>query len=339
MKNLSIVFVLMASVSFGQVSTTVQNGDFWNPFSWDCNCIPSDGDSLVINHDITLSTGITYTMGQIKINSSGSLDDGTNAFSFYINGGSMINYGTLIIDNLLLDSGFIENHGTANMDSVWTRSTTTNTGTLTTNAFAHDQAATFTNTGTISVMNNYSNQGSFINDGIMTVGGNASNCNIQTLIANFKNDGFLCVTGNFLNCANDTLEGSGTVFIGGTSTNAGEVSGTLLINTSSGSFDLNTGNIAGTVTYGTDACAAGVEEEEMYVDEEDWILFPNPATTIINSSEINVKYFIYNMEGKLMLNGVSFNGVIHIDQLEEGNYVIRLENEIKQTFRKTFIKL
>ncbi|MBD3636453.1 MAG: T9SS type A sorting domain-containing protein [Crocinitomicaceae bacterium] len=340
MKNLLLAFTVIAGTAFGQVKTTTQNGDFWNPFVWDCTCVPANGDSLVINHAISLSSGIAYTQGQILINSSGSLDDGTNTFSFYINGGSLINNGTLIIDNLLLDTlGWIENNGTATLDSVWTRSTTTNTGTISTNAFAHDEYASFTNSGTLDVTNNFANQGDFMNSGVMTVGNNASNCNIQNSNAVFDNDGFFCVAGDYINCGTDTLRGDGTIYIGGTSTNGGEVEGNLLIHTPSGAFNFNTGNIGPNVSFGTDACSAGVEEEEYEEEEIDWTIYPNPASTIIRSSEINVTYKIYDLSGREVMHGVSFNGEIHIDQLTNGTYTIQLINTLEQTTSKTFIKL
>ena len=337
MKKIALLFSLIATTSFAQVKTSTQNGAFWNIFTWDCTCLPTDGDSLVINHDITLSTGIAFTSGQIKINAGASLSDGGNTLSFYINGGSMINDGLLEIDNLLLDAGFIENNGTANLDSVWTRSTTTNTGTLTTAAFAHDELATFTNSGTLTCIDNFANQGDYINSGVMTVGGNVSNCNIQASKAMFQNDGFFCVTGTYLNC--DTLRGTGTMYIGGTSSNTGEVEGTLLVHTSGGSFSANTGTIAGTVTFGTDACAAGVEEEELDEEDVDWLIYPNPATTIINSTEQNVSYNIYDLSGRKVLSGVTFNGVIHIQTLSEGNYTLQLINDSNQISTQPFIKL
>lgn len=340
MKSIVLAFVFLSAISFSQVKTTIQNGNFWSAFTWDCSCLPANGDSLVVDHTVSLSSGIAYTSGQIYISSSGVIDQGANNFSFYINGGSLINHGTLTIDNLLLDTlGFIENHGLADLDSVWTRSTTTNTGTINTSAFAHDQNATFTNSGNLDVMNNYNNQGWFYNNGIMTVGNDASNCNLQTLNAIFDNNGFFCVAGDFLNCANDTLSGSGTVYIGGSSTNDGEVNGSLHINTPTAGFTFNLGTIAGTVTFGTDGCAAGIEDEQQANSETDWVIFPNPATTVLNSSEQNLKYFVYDHSGKLVLSGATFNGVIHISQLIEGNYVIQLENVTGKRQTKTFIKL
>lgn len=331
---LSLAF-LTGIISFGQVQTTIADGNFWNPFIWDCSCLPADGDSLVINHNLSLTSGIAYTSGQILINSSGTLDQGANNYSFFINGGSLINHGTLVFDDLWLENGFITNTGTANLDSVYTGSTVNNTGTITTAALAHDEGATFTNDGNIDIANNYYNSGWFVNNGILTVTDSAANCNTQTLNAVFTNDGFFCIAGSFGNCANDTLTGDGTVFIGGTSWNDGEVNGTLLINTPTSGFTFNTGTVAGTVTFGSDACAAGVDESE----KVDWNIYPNPATTEINCSEQHVSYHIYDMTGRQVLSGNTYNGQIAIDQLQQGSYVIQLQNTNKELVKKTFIKL
>lgn len=335
MKNLTLIFALIATTSFGQVKTTTQNGAFWNPLTWDCFCLPADGDSLVIDHDIDLSTGIAYTMGQIYISASGSLSDGTNTLSFYINGGSLINNGSLSIDNLLLDAGFIENNGTATLDSVWTRSTTSNSGTMTTNAFAHDQNATFTNTGTITANDNFANQGLFENTGTFTIAGNASNCNIQSSDATIDNDGVICIDGTFLNCATDTLKGSGVFYIAGASTNNGEVMESLVIHTPSGGFSVNLGTVAGSVVFGTNTCGVSIEEG----DVQDWTIYPNPAENMIMVSEKNVSYTIYDLSGRAVLNASTNNGMIEIESLESGNYIIHLQNTEGQSTTKPFIKL
>lgn len=336
MKHFLLSLATLASVfSFAQVQTTISDGNFWNPFIWDCSCLPQDGDSLVINHNLSLSSGIAYTSGQILINSSGTLDQGANNYSFFINGGSLINHGTLVFDDLWLENGFITNTGTANLDSVYTASTVSNSGTITTAALAHDEGATFTNDGDLDIANNFYNSGWFNNNGILTVTDSAANCNTQTLNAVFTNNGFFCIAGSFGNCANDTLTGDGTMFIGGNSWNDGEVTGTLHVNTPTAGFTFNTGTVAGTVTFGTDACAAGVEESI----EPNWIIYPNPATTVLNISEQNLSYNIYDMTGRLVLNGLAIDGRIDIDLLEQGSYVIHLENSQKESLKKTFIKL
>ena len=334
MKTIAAFFTLLSFFSLAQTKTSIQNGDFWNPLTWDCTCIPQDGDSLIINHDIAMSTGIAYTSGQILINSSGSLDHNSNTHDMYIDGGSLINYGHFECDGFLLDSGYFENNGAVVLDSLWTRDNTLNTGQLTVYDFAHDQGVTFTNNGSIEVTNNFSNQGWFYNNQLMTVANNYSNCNIQSMIADYFNNGILCIDNDFINCMNDTLLGSGTVYINGSSTNAGIVSGTITVNTPSGTFTTNTGTVEGTVNFGTASCGLGLTEVK-----EEWIIYPNPATNFLTSSKTNVNYQIYDLSGKLVIKGYSVNGTIHLDQLQKGAYTILLRDDHRVEKVEQFIKL
>ncbi|UKN01352.1 T9SS type A sorting domain-containing protein [Paracrocinitomix mangrovi] len=336
MKRLAIALCMFTGVSFAQVKTTTQDGAFWNPFVWDCTCLPADGDSLVINHNLSLSTGIAYTSGQIKISANGQLSDGANMLSFYINGGSLINEGYLEIDDLLMDAGFIENHGTAVMDSVFTRSTTINSGSLTTSSFAHDEGSTFTNAGTITVNEDFNNQGDFINNGLMTVNNNATNCNIQTMDAIYTNNGILCIMNDFSNCGGDTLRGSGTIYIDGNSSNLGDVIGSLTINTPSGSFNLNTGTIGMGVTFGTASC--GVGEKELDGKSNEIVIYPNPANDFIKTNQNNFNYSIVDLSGRKILAGYTVDGSIDIHSLATGNYILQMFSSDGNSVSSKFVK-
>ena len=62
MKQILLSLSLIASLSFGQtVITSVQDGDFFGVGTWDCGlCVPTDGDTVIINHNINMNTGIPY---------------------------------------------------------------------------------------------------------------------------------------------------------------------------------------------------------------------------------------------------------------------------------------
>ena len=320
MKRILPVLCLFSSLSFGQtVITSIADGAFYLPTTWDCTCIPADGDSVIINHTITMNYGIPYTMGQITINSGGKLTDGGVDQSIYINGGTLVNLGTLECKNLLLDSGYIYNSNSFTLDSLLTRDSTDNSGTIVVYDFLHDQNATFTNVGTITVTNNFNNEGVFDNVGTMTVANDFSNCNIQTSNATFQIDGTLSVANNFLNCDTDTLRGSGVVNVCGSSTNAGEMQGNFVMNTPSGTLGLNTGTVESGITFGTAVCDAGTVEQE-----DNWLIYPNPATSYIKSSLPNVYYTIYDYSGKVFCDSFSESGLIQLDQLATGIYAIRL---------------
>lgn len=323
MKKILLFLFILPFCTTAQVVSTVADGDFYNPLIWSDFSVPADGDSLMILHDVNMNFGIPYTAGSITVAVGGKLSDGGTDKDVYINGGQLINHGILDFDGLWLDSGYFANYGSVTLDSLLTQDDCINEGTILVFDFLHDQNATFSTTGDIWVTNNFNNQGVFELNAIMTVDNDASNCNIQSSNATLLLNGWLCVANDFLNCATDTIRGSGTLFIGGASTNAGEVQGTLTVNDlSSGAFDLNTGTIEGTVSFGTAVCGIGFEEEESI----DWTIYPNPATEIVYSSLPDVEYKVYEMTGRLLEEGKSITGEIPVQHLPKGLYMIKLIN-------------
>jgi len=130
-----------------QTVTSVANGPVLNPFVWDCLCIPADGDTIIVQHDLVMNTDWIYFSGQIRIDPTGSLVEdvpralGVNGsasltnFGYFkmaflgsavgttvINGGTMrcetawSSAGTVVsngsvygLDSLLIGGGFIAN--------------------------------------------------------------------------------------------------------------------------------------------------------------------------------------------------------------------------------------
>jgi hypothetical protein len=234
----------------------------------------------------------------------------------------MINHGLVDVGDFLLDSGFVINTGTLNTDSLLTRDQTDNSGTITAYDFAHDQYATFTCDGDILVSNNFNNEGDFFLNGQLIIDNDASNCNIQTSNAMLQIEGVMCVANDFTNCGTDTLRslGTGVIYIGGISSNAGEVEGTLTVNDPGTGFDVNVGTIAGTVVEGSALCGVGISESET----QNWTIYPNPATTYITSTVPEVNYFIYDFSGKLLVTSFSQSGAIDIGHLPDGIYAVQL---------------
>ncbi len=329
MKKALPLFFLVSTLSlpgsqagFGQITmTSIAAGDFYSPATWDCICFPADGDTVIINHAVTMSFGIPYTAGQIQINASGSLTNSTD-LDIYINGGTFINAGIVSVGEFLLDSGYVNNSGTMTFDSLLTRDNVDNTGDITAYDFAHDQYATFTSDGDITITNNFNNEGDFFLNGLLEISNDASNCNIQTSNALMQIEGIMCIGNDFINCGTDTLRsaGTGALYIGGFSTNAGEVQGSLTVNDAGGGFDLNTGTIAGTVTMATALCGLGMDESSL----SDWTIYPNPAVNSINSSIPDVDYFIYDLTGKMLAASHSQSGLIDIGFLSDGLYALQL---------------
>lgn len=323
MKTLFLSFVAFFSFnSFAQQTiTSTQNGDFFAFGTWDCFCLPQDGDTVIINHDVNMNFGIPYTMGQIIVNASGSLKDGGTDKDVYINGGDFFNYGLVELDGFWLDSGSFVNEGNMLLDSLWTQDVSSNTGTIITFDFLHDQLASFQNDGSITVNNNYSNQGTFVNapGSSMSIANDASNCNIQGNSALFDNDGIVCVTGDFINCGSDTLTGDGYWFVDGQASNTGDVLENLQMNFNGGAWALNTGNVASTVTIGSDPCFLSVGSSTMEIS-----LYPNPAEHTVFASEVFKSAQVYDAAGRVVHKVLNSN-TIDISTLENGVYIIQLQ--------------
>lgn len=337
MKSILLLTTLFCSFAFGQtVRTTVNDGDFFNPLIWSPVGIPGDGDSLFIEHDVNMTVGIPYTAGRITVESEGSLSDGGAGYDIYCNGGSFVNNGSVNCNDIWLDSGELENHGSFDLDSMWTQGTVINTGTMNMNDYLSDQNEIVTNEGTIDIANDFNNQGLFVNNGQMFVGNDFSNWNFQSSDATFECEGVLCVGNDWANFnEDDTVRGSGFIYIGNNSTNLGIVQGTLTIHTPTGSFTVNTGSVESTVSYGSGSCAAGTIENESFELQ----LFPNPADQFIQLNTQQVYYEIHDFSGRMVLNGFSDDGILSVESLEKGMYSIRIKTEMDETANQTFMKI
>src|SRR3989304_8258809 len=98
-KNLLFSFLLsvISFAGFSQTATSIANGNWMNPFTWNCTCIPLPGYSVTINHSVALDTSWYVPSGGITINSGGSLIKNNSSRDLLVNGGSLTNNGTLDI--------------------------------------------------------------------------------------------------------------------------------------------------------------------------------------------------------------------------------------------------
>ncbi|MCO5259114.1 MAG: T9SS type A sorting domain-containing protein [Crocinitomicaceae bacterium] len=250
-------------------------------------------DSL-LNNSAALTNGVNGTIDatQFMNNAGGSLINNghSNAFNFY-NGGSFTNNASKEAINL------------------FNANTIVNNSSISANDFCN--AKTFTNesTGYIKVTNDFSN--------IDTIAGPA----------NFTNDGYVLVNNNWHN--NNTISGSGKFCIGQNSWNSGTLNGTLdICDATGGNIDLNTGTVAGTITYCTNnnSCFLGLK-----TTTQEFSIAPNPfsSSTIIstNNALTNASIVVENSYGQTVstltnINGTSFE--INGSQLPAGIYFVHI---------------
>ncbi len=307
-----------------QTKTTITNGDFYNPLTWDCFCVPASGDSLIINHTLGLNTDIYYTAGRITINPSGSLTQGGVDRDVWIDGaGSLVNHGLFSVDNLLQSQWcYIENTGDfVGLDSMLTQGIVNNSGTIEVYDFLIDQTGNFGNYGLLSITHNMNNQGFLENYADIDILNDFSNCNTQSMVAEITNYGIICISNDFLNCDSDLINGSGHIYIGNQGGNLGTLDGTLTFHTPSGVIS-NVGTIGSGVTVTTGACNLGVGENA----EANIEVYPNPATESIRVSITDGNYSIIGVNGKILMQGALDGSLIDVSELADGIYYLHVND-------------
>lgn len=147
---LLILFCVSANV-FSQSASSIANGSWTNPLTWNCTCVPVNGYSVTVNHAITLNTSLLFNSGGININNTGSVvQDASLNRDIWINGGYLNNSGVLDIRFFLTSAGSASNAGNINVAAMTNYVNYVNSGSITMDSMTI--AASFTNTvsGSIS---------------------------------------------------------------------------------------------------------------------------------------------------------------------------------------------
>ncbi len=163
--------------SNAQTRTSVANGLFYFPTTWDCMCVPSPhtGESIVINHAVTLNNAIGVYGGSLTVNGSGSLTQDATPRDMHVNNsGSVTVHGSLTVDRLWVQNGSFVNNGTSTIRTFANEMTLSNSGTVNVPDSMYN-VGTLTNSpsGTINVS-------TFYNDNVMNNGGQVLNVDSMT---------------------------------------------------------------------------------------------------------------------------------------------------------------
>ena len=175
MKNLITFIIGCAITSSLFAQTSVQDGNWTDPSTWDCNCVPIPYLSaldIVVNHVVVANfyDPINSLDGRTFF-SGGSLTIGANGTLQQMGEGDLyLENATTIVDGILdmrrvavVQGSAIYNGIVQNCDSLWSDSCNViNNGTIT--AYDHQvyDAGTMTNNGTINITNNMNIQGEYI---------------------------------------------------------------------------------------------------------------------------------------------------------------------------------
>lgn len=215
-----LALILGVNLTAQQTIKSIASGSAINPLSWDCTCIPTQADSIVISHDIVLDIDFTVTSGSINVTASGTLTGDVATRIVGVTGtGSFHNSGTVTMGNFVASNGasIVSNAGTMNIDLGWytTCFVSNNTNALIhgIDSMFHDQSGFF-NGGHV-VADNFLNNGEFDNlpnAGLTTI--NFANTDTfrcsggSVSVTNFYNPGYYTMWNNStMVCANNWANG------------------------------------------------------------------------------------------------------------------------------------
>ena len=173
MKKLVVLFcaplLMLPELIVGQTATSITSGNWTNPLTWDCTCVPVNGYTVNVNHNVSLNTSMGFTSGGITIGNSGSLiQDASANRDILMNGGSFYNNGTANFRYFMLASGVGYNYGTFNITAFSTAGLFYNHGNLFMDSMSVSGAFTNISTGQL-YGDSIRNTGVFANDGRMNV--------------------------------------------------------------------------------------------------------------------------------------------------------------------------
>ncbi len=346
MKNYLFIAFACIITTYSYAQTSVQDGDWTNPSTWDCNCIPYPFLSpldITINHVVTanIHDGINNLDGRTYFN-GGSLTIGSNGTLLQMGEGDLfLNNSTTVINGILDMRRIAVSQGSAiyngviqNCDSLWNDScNVVNNGVITTYDYNVYTNGSTTNNGTINVTNNMLIQGEYNNtpSGSITIAVDFSNLNTTGGRALYTNNGTHVVGNNFLNATNDTIKGTGIICIGNLSTNQGTVLGTQTISTPTSSFSVNLGFVAPTVTFNNN-CLVNLSE----LKSNPYSVSPNPFSQEIEidgvTDEISIQ--IISVQGTIVKELIYYPGQnIDLIELDKGVYFIKINDALNSTIK------
>lgn len=113
----AIFFV--ASIGKSQTATSVANGNWYMPTTWDCLCIPTAAYTVNVNHDVVLDNDFALSGGTINIGSSGVLRENVTGRYLVMNTGSITNNGKMKISRVGFYGGNFTNYDSCVFNSVF----------------------------------------------------------------------------------------------------------------------------------------------------------------------------------------------------------------------------
>ncbi|MGM0480147.1 MAG: T9SS type A sorting domain-containing protein [Bacteroidota bacterium] len=249
--KLTSTFALLFSVTFlcaQQTITSEEDGLATNPLIWDCSCIPSPDDEIIIEHDVTMNSNwVANNGGSITVTDQGTLiQDNQNRTILFDGSAAFYNYGNTALTNLAFSGGaeghnhaslsldtalwvgpgsIFMNHGlTENVDSTYIQGMFMNEGTYSYGDFLNE--GNLSNTGYIEVDSMYNNQG--------TINSSAGNIKAMDFASNgtvnITGSSYMLITNDFFNGGTLNLEAGRDIHVGSDFLNASEGDTAVVLN-------------------------------------------------------------------------------------------------------------
>lgn len=117
----TLLLALVPMACAAQTFHSVQDGIWNDPLTWDCACIPSI-NSVVIEHQVTITTNIILFMDTVHVTSAGMLlMDAPHSVAMtetVINDATLQLVGDIDVDGELIDNGIIQIDGDFHCDNL-----------------------------------------------------------------------------------------------------------------------------------------------------------------------------------------------------------------------------
>lgn len=369
--------ILLCSYNLNAITkTSVTNGDWNNPSTWNPAVVPLSEDTVVVIHNLFIDKKTEFGASLCWIKTNGSLT-GDSVFAVH---GNFLNDGLVDINNVIGigDGNSMINNGTIH-GNIFLPANTNNFNAATINVDTVTFTEIFTNSGSITVQwmmcggTFYNNSGASITATDITNSGNLNNNSGATIIAT----NIISGDGTFHNYTNAAIAVTASLTIAAAFINDGEVKSFDLtqaatISGTNGKFcianffknaqdsllgsldicdatpgqqpflDYNFGYVANTVTF----CSVGPCSTTSSNELNNALvinIYPNPSAGKFNILTIgDIKLFeieIYNLLGKKVLSQSMHPETNEIDLSKQANgvYFLQLKTDKGTATKKIII--
>ena len=105
--------VLWSSWALAQTVTSVQDGDWNDPTTWDCVCVP-ELDTVEVMHTVQITTNMKWTMQMVHVNAGATLTMDAPHLLVTLEG--VVNDGLMLLAGYVDSDGELYNNGVIDVD-------------------------------------------------------------------------------------------------------------------------------------------------------------------------------------------------------------------------------